>query len=138
MEEQTLASETMTIVTPVQAVVIDIKPGSDTNCFNVDGNGVIPVAILGSDTFDVSQIDTLTLLFAGLETRVRGKKGPLCSIQEVNGDAFPDLVCQFEDDASAWSTGATEAELTGNLLDGTPFQGTDSICIENKNLPPAD
>lgn len=42
-------------------VVIDLKPGSDPNCFNVDGNGVIPVAILGASDFDVSDIDTTSL-----------------------------------------------------------------------------
>jgi hypothetical protein len=31
-----------------QEVGIDIKPGSDPNCFNINGHGVIPVAILGS------------------------------------------------------------------------------------------
>ena len=38
-------------------VDIDIKPGSDPNCFNVNGNGVIPVAILGSANFDVTRVD---------------------------------------------------------------------------------
>ena len=32
-------------------VEIDIKPGSDPNCFNNNGHGVIPVAILSSNNF---------------------------------------------------------------------------------------
>ena len=40
---------------PVLQVAIDIKPGSDPNCFNNNGNGVIPVAILGSASFDVAE-----------------------------------------------------------------------------------
>ena len=35
-------------------VAIDIKPGSDPNCFNNDGHGVIPVAILSSTDFDAT------------------------------------------------------------------------------------
>jgi hypothetical protein len=51
-------------------VEIDIKPGSYPNCFNINGHGVIPVAILGSADFDVAQIDVTTLDFAGLQVRV--------------------------------------------------------------------
>jgi hypothetical protein len=117
------------IVPSTNIVAIDIKPGSDPNCFNINGHGVIPVAILGSEGFDISQIDKSTLLFSGLEVRVRGNKGPLCSIEYSNEDTYQDLVCHFEDDSSAWSAGDSEATLTGKLIDGTPFEGTDSICV---------
>jgi hypothetical protein len=119
-------------------VDIDIKPQSYPNCFNVNGHGVIPVAILGSADFDVTQIDCSTLSFAGLAVRVRGKKGAMCHVSDVSGDftspegapdGYPDLVCQFEDDPSAWEPGSSDAELTGNLLDGTRFIGSDEICV---------
>jgi len=113
----------------VQQVDIDIKPGDDDNCFNVNGQGVIPVAILGSDTLDVSSIDASSLSFGGLQVRVRGNSSPQCSIDYVNGDAYPDMVCQFVDDSSAWSAGNDEASLTGKLLDGSDFAGSDSICL---------
>ena len=44
-------------------VGIDIKPGSDSNPINPISRGVIPVAILGSDTFDVDNVDVTTLAF---------------------------------------------------------------------------
>lgn len=127
-----LASGTYNIapVTSVVEVDIDIKPGSDPNCFNINGNGVIPVAILGSAGFDVLDIDTNTLFFAGLEVRVRGKKGPLCHGESSNGDEFLDLICQFEDDPAIWAPDSgVEATLTGNLMNNDEFEGTDSICI---------
>lgn len=108
---------------------IDIKPESDPNCFNINGHGVIPVAILGNTYIDVSNIDVDTVLFGGLEVRVRGNKGPLCSIEDVNGDEMDDMVCQFEDDPGMWAAGTGTATLTGELLDGTPIEGTDSICV---------
>ncbi|HEY5747442.1 MAG TPA: LamG-like jellyroll fold domain-containing protein, partial [Chryseolinea sp.] len=123
-------------------VAIDIKPGSFPNCFNVDGNGVIPVAILGSADFDVSQIDTDSLEFAGLAVRVRGNDARQCGVEDVSGDftspegapdGFPDLVCQFVDDSEAWvQNDDSTATLAGNLKEefsGTQFEGTDSICI---------
>jgi len=117
-------------IVTVLPVEIDIKPGSDPNCFNINGNGVIPVAILGSADLDVSEIDVTTLSFAGLEVRVRGNKGPLCSIEDSNEDTFPDLVCHFEDEAENWTAGTDpDADITGALLDGTLISGTDEICI---------
>jgi hypothetical protein len=126
--EYEYAYSTQTL-TEIAIVAIDIKPGSDPNCININGHGVIPVAILGSGDFDVSQIDLASLSFGGLEVRVRGNKGPLCSFEYSNEDMYLDLVCHFEDDTANWNVGNCEATLTGNLIDGTPFEGTDSICI---------
>jgi hypothetical protein len=110
-------------------VTIDIKPGSDPNCFNLNGHGVIPVAILGSEYLDVANIDIETISFAGLSVRVRGNKGSLCSTEYSNEDGFMDLVCHFEDDPDNWTAGYDKADLTGELIDGTLIKGTDTICI---------
>ena len=112
-----------------EPVTIDIKPGSDPNCFNINGHGVIPVAVLGDAAFDVATIDVSTLSFGGLDVRVRGNKGPMCNLDDVNLDGFYDLVCQFEDIPDYWEPGEDDATLTGTLLDGTSIEGTDSICI---------
>lgn len=90
---------------------------------------MIPVAILGSEEFDVTNIDQATLSFGGLTARIRGNKGPLCNVEYSDGDAFLDLVCHFEDDANNWEPGDGDATLTGTLLDGSEFEGTDSICV---------
>jgi hypothetical protein len=120
-------------------VDIDIKPGSYPNCFNINGSGVIPVAILGSSDFDVTNINPATLLFNGSSVQVRGKKEKtMCHYEDVSGDfTYPegapdgllDLVCQFEDDPSQWLPGQAEATVIGELTDGTPIEGTDSVCI---------
>jgi hypothetical protein len=125
--------------TDTVTVEIDVKPQSYPNCFNINGHGVIPVAILGSETFDVSLVDISSLLFNGSAVQVRGKKDrTMCNYEDVSGDftypdgapdGYLDLVCQFEDDPSYWTTGMTDAVLIGSLLDSTPIQGGDEVCI---------
>jgi hypothetical protein len=111
-------------------VLIDIKPGSDPNCINNDGNGVIPVAILGSADFDVTQVDPATVLLAGMGIRVAGKSDKYqAHIEDVNNDGFDDLVCQIEDFDGVLEVGSETATLTGILYDTTPIVGSDSICI---------
>ena len=88
------------------------------------------MTLLGSDTFDVTQIAQDSLPFGGLEVRVRGNKGPLCQVDYSDGDEYLDLVCQFEDNSDYWSPGEGEATVTGSLInEGGDFEGTDSICI---------
>jgi hypothetical protein len=44
-------------------VDLDIKPGSDPNAIDPFSQEVIPVAILGTDNFDVGDVDVATLAF---------------------------------------------------------------------------
>ncbi|MBN2396462.1 MAG: hypothetical protein JXC36_08400, partial [Candidatus Atribacteria bacterium] len=46
-------------------VSIDIKPGSYPNSINLKSKGVVPVAVLTTETFDSSTIDPTTVEFAG-------------------------------------------------------------------------
>lgn len=54
-----------TRIPPPLAIDIDIKPGRDRNAVLVLSRGVIPVAILGSDTFDVLDVDVTNHLLSG-------------------------------------------------------------------------
>ena len=87
------------------------------------------VAILGSATFDVFDIDDTSLPFDGLKVRVRAKKGPLCKVEDVSGDLFPDLVCQVETVLFMIEPGQGTAELRGETFDGIAIVGEDSIEI---------
>jgi len=113
-------------------VGIDIEPGSDPNSINLCSNGAVPVAILGTDTFDVYDIDTDTLKFADAAVKVVGKKDPhsLCSYEDVNGDGNDDLVCHFVTmDIAGVDGQSTLAAVSGNLLDAIPFEGMDTVNI---------
>jgi len=117
------------IVTVVN-VGIDIKPGSYPNAINNDGNGVIPVAILGSETFDVNLIIPTSVTMEGLGLKTVGKADrALYHYEDVNGDGFEDLVVQIQDEDGVFEPGEGIATITGLLYDGRSFEGSDSIVV---------
>jgi hypothetical protein len=121
-------SLTFEVVLPPLEVDIDIKPGSDPNCFNSNSHGVIPVAILGSADFDASTVDPFTVSLDSAGVRVKGESGKAGSLEDVNADGFQDLVVQITDEGG-YTSGDTTAILEGYTYDGLPIVGTDTICI---------
>ena len=113
---------------PNIAVEIDIKPGNDLNPVNPMSRGVIPVAILGSDTFDVADVDTTTLAFGPNGAGLAHQNGP--HVKDANLDDLGDLLAHFFTAESGIAFGDEEACVTGELLDGTPFEGCDTIATE--------
>jgi hypothetical protein len=111
------------------SVWIDIKPGSAPNCFNSDGHGVIPVAIMSSVDFDAHQVDPTSVTLDGQDVRVVGKGNMQAHSEDVNGDGLDDLVVQIEDEDGTYREGDTVAALTGETFDDKSIMGTDTICI---------
>jgi hypothetical protein len=89
--------------TPVpdsSTVLLDIKPESCPNPINTKSKGVLPVAILGTGDFDVTDIDVASISLEGVDP-IRS------SVEDV----------------------VVELTLTGVLLDGTPIEETDCIVV---------
>jgi hypothetical protein len=124
-----LAPLILTPIAGVRPVRIDVKPNSDPNSVNLDGQGVIPVAVLGEADLAPADIDPETLRLNGLVIAHRGNGNPQCEAEDVNKDGFADLVCQFENDLSLWTGPDDVATLTGSLFDGTAIEGTDAIRL---------
>jgi len=122
------------------SVGIDIKPGSFPNSINLGSAGTTPVAILGSATFNINDIDvsTLTLGTAGVKTVGKTDRF-MCSVTDVSGnftagseglaDGFLDLVCHFVTVNIVPEEGGTTATVKGDLLTGLPFEGSDSVNV---------
>lgn len=116
-----------------QSIKIDIRPGDSNNRINLDSGGSIPVAILTTDTFDVTRVDPLTVRFGpngAMEEHGRGH------FEDVDGDGFSDMVLHFRQPEIGIACHQTLATLTGSTFDGVLIKGTDFIrprgsnCIE--------
>jgi DNA-binding beta-propeller fold protein YncE len=111
-------------------VDVDIKPGSATNPIDLSGRGVIPVAILSSNTFDATTVDPSTVCFGDDDvpsqrdcTEAHGKG----HIADVNGDGRPDLLLHYEVSQTGIDPGDTRACLTAKTFSGDSIEGCDSI-----------
>ena len=117
-------------------IEIDIKPGSDPNSINLCSHGSVPVAILGTDDYDVLDAvtgvdpDTITLADANVRTVGKGNK-LMCHEDDVNSDGLWDLVCQIPTVDLAMELGTTDttADLNAQAYDGTSVMGSDAIRI---------
>ena len=133
-------------------ISIDIKPQSCPNPLNTGKNGVLPVAVLGGDDFDINDIDRATVQLEGVASEGRNLSpedvatpfgGELCDCDTLAGDGFTDQVFMFDAQAIVAALGAVtnreerELTLTGNLLDGTPFSGKDCVRIIVRGKPGA-
>ena len=111
-------------------VEIDIKPGSDPNSINLGSNGVVPVAILGSADFDAATVNPLTVTLAGAGVKLKGNSGNAGSLEDVNGDVYPDLVVQVYTENLGLATGDVYAVLNAYTYTGLTFlTGSDVIRI---------
>ena len=110
-------------------VTIDIKPGASPNSINLGSNGVVPVAILSTGTFDATTVDPTSVTLAGSRVKVKGKGTPMASLQDVNGDGRMDLVVQVSTDALELTGTDVQAFLEGRTFGDTPIIGVDSIRV---------
>jgi hypothetical protein len=104
-----------------------INPRSQVNPINPRARGVIPVAMLGSESVDVGDVDVDTLAFGPRgATPVHRRKG---HVADVNDDGYEDLVSHYWTQKTGSAFGDTETCVTGETLDGMPLEGCDAILV---------
>lgn len=96
---------------------------------NLRSRGVIPVAILATDTFDpldpVNGVNPASVLFEGAS---KGHpKNPLGHWEDVDGDGDTDLQLHFPTQDTNITCGQTIAVLVGETWAGTKIEGTHLI-----------
>jgi hypothetical protein len=140
-----VASLTISVV----AVKVDIKPGSCPNPINVKSRGVLPVAVLGSEDFDVSSIDAASICLAGVapirssyeDVATPVSKSNECECTTEGADGFTDLTLKFETQMIVEALGEVNngdefvLELTGVLWDETAIEGSDCVIIRGRHKP---
>jgi hypothetical protein len=106
---------------------IDIQRGGVSSSLNLLSRGVIPVAILGSEEFDVARLDPETLRFgpAGAAPTHRGGG----HFVDVNGDGHLDFLSHYRIDETGLLPGDMDACVTGETLDAAPFEGCDTVEV---------
>lgn len=116
------------------ALAVDILPGVTPNILNAQAQGPLPVAILGSPAFAVSEIDPATITLAAPGVGLSATANPaLCTVMDVNGDQIADLLCYLTRGGGE-SLGVATATLSALTTAGIPAQGTDSITVVNHAL----
>ncbi|MDT8322837.1 MAG: immune inhibitor A, partial [Bacteroidota bacterium] len=135
----------------VLPAAIDVKPGGCPNPLNMKAGGTLPVAILGSSGFDVTDVDVSTVKLAGV---MNGPQAPLAGdvgtpygmmpmdcmdCNAAGADGFMDWTFYFanQDVASAIEPvddgDCHVVELTGRLaVTGAYFAGYDVLKIIKK------
>ena len=150
-DEQADTDTTTLTVEPKPALVIavDIKPTSCPNPLNVKSKGVLPVAILGSDSFDVATIVISSLRLAGvapLRDSYEDVATPVGDVADCNciadgPDGFLDLALKFETQQIVETLGEVKdgdvitLELTGVGFGEIPIEGADCIIIRGRRKP---
>ncbi len=112
------------IETPPIQLAIEIKPGSFPVSINPRSEGVLPVAILTTQTFDATTVDPATVRFGltGIEaTALRS------ALEDVDGDGHLDLILRFSTPATGIHCRDASASLTGKTFAGQTIQGSESI-----------
>jgi hypothetical protein len=105
---------------------IDIMPGKETNIINMKSGGFVPIAVITLDDYDALQINPESVIFGPDEALTERYK-----VKDVDRDGDEDLLMYFRIQNTGILCSDTKATLSGQLYDGTPISGTDTLQIKN-------
>ncbi len=126
------------------SVNLDIKPQSCPNPFNTKARGVLPVAILGTEDFDVMLVDPATVLLEGVSplrwdfedvSTPVGPDADTCDCTTDTADGYMDLTLKFDHQeildsiAPVFDREVRVLTLTGMTYDSTDIRGHDCVVI---------
>jgi hypothetical protein len=131
------------------SVMIDIKPQSCPNPLNVNSKGVLSVAVLGTDDFDVMTVDPASVELADVaplrwnweDVSTPADDGDPYACTTEGPDGLMDLVFKFktQEIVEALDGDISDGDeiflyLTGMTHDGRYFAGSDWVVIIKKGM----
>lgn len=117
----------------LQGLAMDVLPGSDDNVIGVEEtNRLIPVALLGAETFSLAAIDPASLAFGPAGAAI-AREVKESSFEDVDFDGIVDLVVQFRTRDTGILRGDTEVCLVGASISGIPFRLCQAINATTSN-----
>lgn len=149
-QQSDVNDSTLTILPKLALVVsVDIKPTSCPNPLNVKSSGVLPVAVLGSEALDVSEIVPTSIQLAGVEAIRNDYEDVATPVLDANDcncttdgpDGFLDLTLKFKTQRIVEAIGNVNdgdvltLPLTGVLFGERPIEGADCVFIRGKHKP---
>jgi hypothetical protein len=91
------SSHLLTTATGPGTMTIDLLPGNPENTINLVSQRVIPIAILGSASFDINDLNPRTLKLRAVSQNLVGKSDKsLCRQLDINEDSYMDLLCELK------------------------------------------
>lgn len=128
-------------------VPVDVRPRSCPNPLNTAGGGVLPAAVTGTETLDVTQINPATVKLEGVSplrwsfedvtTPYEPAAGKQSSTDcaAAGPDGLTDLTFKFDLQSIVKAIGpvaggdAKVLKLTGSMMNGQPIMGEDVVII---------
>ena len=110
---------------PPLQVDLDVKPSRISNGLQPRSRRPVPVAILGSDTFPVEDMDAASVRIGPAAAPARGRP----KLRDVTGDGWTDLVLRFRPRETGIARGDSEICLCGETHDGVAFEGCDAVTL---------
>ena len=106
---------------------IDIYPNRVPNRVFLSRNYTIYVAVLGTDDFDPTTLNSSTVKFGKTGAEASPVRAPL--VRDLNRDGLLDAMYGFTTFSCGFALGDTEGILTAKTLDGTDAIGSDSVLV---------
>jgi parallel beta-helix repeat protein len=102
-----------------------VSPGHPRDRIDPRSHGLIRVAILGSQTFDVAELDARALAFG--PAGALAERHPRPKRRDLSRDGFPDLLVSFRASGTGIAFGDREVCLVGRTRAGIPVAGCAAI-----------
>lgn len=114
----------------VTGLSIDVRPSTTQDRIPLHADGVLPVALLGTEEFDVLLMDATSLAFGpeggpfAAPIHDLGVEGVLADhLKDVNLDGWTDLVTHYRVADLAFESGDESACMVGSSLGGLELMG---------------